>query len=32
MGKNKEEILIKYTLMPLNEEDDYEHFFSLSLR
>lgn len=33
MGKNKEdEILIKYTLMPFNEEDDYEHFFSLSLR
>ena len=32
MGKNKEEILIKYTLMPLNKEDDYEHFFSLSLR
>ena len=32
MGKNKDEILIKYTLMPFNEEDDYEHFFSLSLR
>lgn len=32
MGKNKDEILIKYTLMPYNEEDDYEHFFSLSLR
>lgn len=30
--KNKDEMIVKYTLMPLNEDDDYEHFFSLSLR
>jgi hypothetical protein len=28
----KEEMIIKYTLMPFNIDDDYEHFFSLSLR
>ena len=32
MSKNKDEMIVKYTLMPLNDEDDYEHFFSLSLR
>lgn len=32
MSKDKDEMIIKYTLMPLNEDDDYEHFFSLSLR
>lgn len=32
MSKNKDEMIIKYTLMPLNDDDDYEHFFSLSLR
>ena len=32
MSKNKDDIIIKYTLMPFNEEDDYEHFFNLSLR
>ena len=30
--KNNDEMIVKYTLMPFNEEDDYEHFFSLSLR
>lgn len=30
--KNKEEMIIKYTLMPYNTEEDYEHYFSLSLR
>lgn len=30
--KNNDEMIVKYTLMPLNEDDDYEHFFSLSLR
>jgi hypothetical protein len=30
--KNDDEMIVKYTLMPLNEDDDYEHFFSLSLR
>jgi hypothetical protein len=25
-------MIVKYTLMPLNKDDDYEHFFSLSLR
>ena len=30
--KNNDDMIVKYTLMPLNEEDDYEHFFSLSLR
>ena len=29
---NKDDMIIKYTLMPLNEDDDYEHFFNLSLR
>ena len=28
----KEEMIIKYTLMPYNQEEDYEHYFSLSLR
>ena len=32
MSKNNDDMIVKYTLMPLNEEDDYEHFFSLSLR
>lgn len=32
MSKSKNDIIIKYTLMPFNEEDDYEHFFNLSLR
>ena len=32
MSKDKDDMIIKYTLMPLNDEDDYEHFFSLSLR
>lgn len=32
MSKNNDEMIVKYTLMPFNEEDDYEHFFSLSLR
>ena len=32
MGKNKDEIIVKYTLMPFNNDDDYEHYFSLSLR
>lgn len=32
MGRNKDEMIIKYTLMPFNDEDDYEHYFSLSLR
>ena len=30
--KNNDDMIVKYTLMPFNEEDDYEHFFSLSLR
>ena len=30
--KDNDEMIVKYTLMPFNEEDDYEHFFSLSLR
>ena len=30
--KNNDEMIVKYTLMPFNEEEDYEHFFSLSLR
>ena len=29
---SKDEMIVKYTLMPFNEEEDYEHFFSLSLR
>lgn len=32
MSKNNDDMIVKYTLMPFNEEDDYEHFFSLSLR
>lgn len=32
MSKDKDEMIVKYTLMPLNDDDDYEHFFSLSLR
>ena len=32
MSRDKDDMIIKYTLMPLNDEDDYEHFFSLSLR
>ena len=32
MSKNNDEMIVKYTLMPFNEEEDYEHFFSLSLR
>lgn len=32
MSKEKADMIIKYTLMPYNEEEDYEHFFSLSLR
>lgn len=32
MSSKKEEMIIKYTLMPYNKEDDYEHYFSLSLR
>ena len=32
MSKNKSEMIVKYTLMPFNKEEDYEHFFSLSLR
>ena len=32
MSKDKNEMIIKYTLMPYNKEEDYEHFFSLSLR
>ena len=30
--KNNDDMIVKYTLMPFNEEEDYEHFFSLSLR
>ncbi len=30
--KDKDEMIVKYTLMPFNIDDDYEHFFSLSLR
>ena len=30
--KNDDMMIVKYTLMPFNEEEDYEHFFSLSLR
>ena len=33
MSRNeKDEMIIKYTLMPFNDDEDYEHFFSLSLR
>ena len=32
MSKNNDDMIVKYTLMPFNEEEDYEHFFSLSLR
>jgi hypothetical protein len=33
MSKNeKDEMIVKYTLMPFNDDEDYEHFFSLSLR
>ena len=32
MSKDKNEMIVKYTLMPYNKEEDYEHFFSLSLR
>lgn len=32
MSKEKDEMIVKYTLMPYNDEEDYEHFFSLSLR
>ena len=32
MSKDKDEMIVKYTLMPFNDDDDYEHFFSLSLR
>ena len=32
MSKKERDLIIKYTLMPFNEEDDYERFFSLSLR
>ena len=32
MSKNNDEMIVKYTLMPFNEEEDYEHFFNLSLR
>ena len=30
--KDYDDMIVKYTLMPYNEEEDYEHFFSLSLR
>jgi hypothetical protein len=33
MSRNeKDEMIVKYTLMPFNDDEDYEHFFSLSLR
>lgn len=32
MRKKDDMLIVKYTLMPLNEEDNYENFFSLSLR
>ena len=32
MSKKDNDMIVKYTLMPFNEEEDYEHFFSLSLR
>ncbi len=32
MSKKDNDMIVKYTLMPFNKDDDYEHFFSLSLR
>lgn len=32
MSKKDFDMIVKYTLMPYNKEDDYENFFSLSLR
>lgn len=32
MSKKDNDMIVKYTLMPFNEDDDYEQFFSLSLR